>query len=123
MELTWQTAWYESKAWIQRDLGMSGDTLHVHFGLALFLACAFLLRKRRYGMLLAWGVVAVLQALNEILDARDWIIWTGSVNWLETAKDFGTTLFWPTVLLLAWRWVGDRENANRSQTTLREPPA
>ena len=105
MDLTWRNVWFESKALFERELGMSKDLMHVHFGLGLFLIFAVLLRNRRNGMLLAWSIVASLQALNELLDARDWINWTGSVNWSETAKDFGTTLLWPTVILLIWRFV------------------
>lgn len=80
MKLTWRNVWFESKAWLESELGM----------------------------LLAWSIVAGLQTLNELLDARDWINWTGSVNWSETAKDFGATLFWPTVILLSWRWIGPK---------------
>lgn len=108
MNLTWRNVWFESKAWLKSELGMPTDLIHVHFGLGLFLACAVLLRNRRNGMLLAWSIVAGLQTLNELLDARDWINWTGSVNWSETAKDFGATLFWPTVILLSWRWIGPK---------------
>ena len=50
-----------------------------------------------------WNVWFESKALIELLDAWDWINWSGSVNCSETAKDFGTTLFWPTVLLLSWR--------------------
>lgn len=102
MDLTWRNAWFESKAWIKEALGVSEGTLHVHFGLAVFLGFALLLRRRRYGVALAWGILVVLQALNEALDARDWIMWTGKVNWAETFGDFAQTLFWPTVLLGIW---------------------
>ena len=64
-------------------------------------------------MLVAWIVVAALQAINEALDARDWINWTGSVNWSETTKDTIATLFWPTVLLLAWRRIGKSPSPGR----------
>lgn len=106
MELTWRNIWFESKALLKHQLGLSTDLMHVHLGLGLFLVCAVVLRTRRNGMLLAWIIVVGLQTFNELLDARDWINWTGSVNWSEAAKDFGATLFWPTVLLLSWRWVG-----------------
>ncbi|WP_417525558.1 hypothetical protein [Marinovum sp.] len=106
MELNWETVWYESKAWIEGELGMSSDLLHVQIGLAVFLACVLLLRTRRNGVLIAWCLVAGLQTVNEAFDARDWIIWTGSVNWPETAKDCSLTLFWPTIFLVTWRWTG-----------------
>lgn len=106
MDLTWKNFWFESKALIERELGVLRDQTHVHFGLFVFLLMSFLLRNRRHGMLVAWIVVAALQAINEALDARDWINWTGSVNWSETTKDTISTLFWPTVLLLTWRRIG-----------------
>ena len=62
-------------------------------------------------MVLAFGIVAGVQTVNEILDARDWINWTGTVNWAETIKDFVATLFWPSVLVLTWRFIGHRRNA------------
>lgn len=105
MDLNKRNFWFEGKAWLREEIGVQSDQLHVHFGLFVFLAFAILLRNRRYGMLLAWGIVASFQAINEAFDARDWINWTGTVNWSETTKDSVATLFWPTVLLLTWRWV------------------
>ena len=105
MDLTGKNFWFEGKALIESELGVLRDQAHVHFGLFVFLLISFLLRNRRHGMLVAWIVVAALQAINEALDARDWINWTGSVNWFETAKDSIATLFWPTVLLLTWRRI------------------
>lgn len=105
MELNSRNFWFEGKAWFESQIGMLNDQLHVHLGLFVFLTRAVLLRRRRHGMILAWTVVAALQATNEAFDARDWINWTGTVNWSETIKDSVATLFWPTVLLLIWRWV------------------
>lgn len=102
MELTWRNFWFEGKDWVSEALGLSKEMLHVHLGLALFLAAALALRTRRRGLLVAWLAVAALQAANEALDARDWIMWTGSVNWAETARDTVATLFWPTVIALIW---------------------
>jgi hypothetical protein len=52
MKLTWRNVWFESKAWLESELGM----------------------------LLAWSIVVGLQTLNELLAARDWINWTGSIK-------------------------------------------
>ena len=106
MELTWQNFWYQLKIWVQFELGMSKDLIHINFGIGAFLTATMFLRKRKYGFLIAWMTVACLQTLNELLDARDWIRWTGVVNWKETAKDYFITLFWPTVMLISWKWIG-----------------
>ena len=111
MDLTWQEFWYKSKILVKEELGMTNDLLHVHFGLAAFIIFAVLFRKYHYGIIMSWLVVVGIQGLNEFLDAKVWVGWTGSVNWLETAKDFIATLFWPTVLILVCKWIGpSREN-------------
>ncbi|MEM6625027.1 MAG: hypothetical protein AAF674_22650 [Pseudomonadota bacterium] len=105
MEITWRNVWFESKAWLETQVGMQSDAMHTHFGLLVFLAFAVLLRHRRYGLLLGWVIVATIQIINEALDARDWINWTGTVNWSETVKDTVATLFWPTLLLVILPWI------------------
>lgn len=93
MDVDWRRVWFESKAWVEVELGVSQDLLHVHVDLFIFLSFAVVLRKRRHGVYLAWGILALLQAVNEALDARDWINWVGVVNWRETVKDMAITLF------------------------------
>lgn len=105
MEISGRTVWFESKGWIEDTLGIAGDQGHVHVGLALFLFAAVLLRRRKHGLLLAWLTVFLVQSVNEALDARDWINWTGTVKWSESARDFAATLFWPSVLCLLGRRV------------------
>ncbi|MFZ5965222.1 hypothetical protein ACOXXX_19940 [Thalassococcus sp. BH17M4-6] len=117
MDLNWKNFWYESKGWLADEFGVVRDQLHVHFGLFVFLFIAMLLRNRRYGALMAWIVVASLQAINEALDARDWMNWTGSVNWGEIASDTIATLFWPTVLLVLWQSLGPRRSHPEVETT------
>lgn len=95
--------WYDAKGWLKDFLDVASDQLHVHIGLAVFLAVALVLRRRRGAPIYAWLCVALVQAANEALDARDWIHWTGTINWPETIKDTVMTLFWPTVLVLIWR--------------------
>lgn len=98
--------WYETKAWFSEFIGIGSDQLHVHVGLAVFLVALYVLRRRRGAVWLAWLTVLAVQGVNEALDAVDWINWTGRVNWPETARDFATTLFWPTVLVLFLRRGG-----------------
>lgn len=108
MELTSRNFWYESKALLKDLILISEGSMHVHLGLALFVIGALLLRKRKRGLLVAWLCVVVVQMCNELLDARDWINWTGTVNWTEFAKDTVSTLFWPSVLLLVWPLLSRR---------------
>jgi hypothetical protein len=108
MDLTWRNVWFESKALIERELGMSKDLMHVHFGLGLFLALrrAFVEPSQRHTARLEHrGGPAGVERTSS---CPGWINWTGSLNWSDTVKDFGTTLFWPTVLLLSWRWIGPK---------------
>ena len=103
MDFAWEELWYKSKQWLGDGLGMSNDLMHVNFGLCVFLFFAVLFRNFRFGVFVAWLIVAAVQAANEFFDAKVWINWTGSVNWPELVKDFVWTLLWPTVLLIIWR--------------------
>lgn len=105
MQISGRTVWAESKRWIEDTLGIAGDQVHVHIGLAMFLIAAVILRRRKRGLLLAWLIVFFLQGFNEALDAWVWLNWTGTVNWAESARDFAATLFWPSVLCLLGRRV------------------
>lgn len=70
MDLTWRNFWFESKALLGREFGVSNDLMHVHFGLGLFLACAVLLRTRHNGMLLAWSIVVGFRGRAVLLAHR-----------------------------------------------------
>ncbi len=97
-----RTFWFESKDWLKVDLGIEGHHAHIYVGLVLFFAAAMLFRRHKHQMLWAWLFVFVLQSVNELLDARDWIYWTGMVNWSETSADYAATLFWPTTACFTW---------------------
>ena len=100
MELTARNFWFESKSWFREMFGFSTDAAHIHAGLALFLIGALALRRRKHGFVFAWLIVFAAQTVNEALDARDWVMWTGTVNWSEMANDYVLTLFWPSALCL-----------------------
>lgn len=112
MEYSLRNFWFEGKRAVEDVIGLSGAEAHVHIGLALFVIAAVVLRHHRRGILMAWLFVMFAQTVNELLDARDWISWTGTVNWLETALDFLATLFWPTVLGLIWSSVNQKRDPN-----------
>lgn len=80
---------------------MTNAEAHVHFGIGAFLLLALMLRRNPRGLPLAWIGVLALQTGNEVMDAIDWIAWTGGVNWPDAAGEYVKTLFWPSVLALA----------------------
>ena len=100
MELTASNFWFEIKALPREALGFSTNEAHLHIGLALFLIGALVLGRRKHRFVFASLIVAVAQSASEALDARDWVIWTGTVNWPEIARDYFLTLFCPIVLCL-----------------------
>ena len=109
--------WSEAKGAVQEALWLPEPFLHVVVGLAAFLALSRLLKRQRHGALVALALVAAAQCLNEVLDARDWIRWTGRVNWAEAAWDTVLTLALPVALSL-WALVsrvsrGERRGASR----------
>lgn len=94
--------WYEGKQALLDTVGLGTDAAHVLLGIVLFLAAGFLLRRRAYAPALSLGSVAALQAVNEGLDALDWLGWTGTVNWREAVMDTMRTLVAPFILALVW---------------------
>jgi hypothetical protein len=115
--------WYGLKDAVARLFPIPHDMMHGHVGLAIFLLCALLLRRRRHRLALSFVVTAALEIANESLDARDWIVWTGHVNWPETAKDIVDTLLWPSVLLAATRGGRGRRMPGSAAAMPRPAPA
>jgi hypothetical protein len=84
--------------------GLAKDTLHVYFGLALFVAVR-LVWRRRFGWLIAWGVTLMMALGVEWFDMRAEAlrsdIQPDAAHW----HDVWNTMFWPTVLALVGRWL------------------
>jgi len=95
------------KVALSQFLHLSKDALHIHFGLAIFLAAAFLLR-RPAGSWIPWFVLLGLELVNEWLDLRHSNFGLRDIG--ASTKDIVNTMFWPTVLLLAIRsgWIAVR---------------
>src|SRR3546814_18444092 len=98
----------ENKMWLVTASGLDKDALHIYFGLALFLA-ARLIWRRAGGWLIAWGAVLAMACGGEWLDMtseiRNAAIQPDAAHW----HDIWNTPFWPTVLLVAGRWLHPRE--------------
>jgi hypothetical protein len=80
--------------------GLSKDALHIHVGMAIYLALIVFIR--RYPFYTGWAVVLMLACAGEWLDARDDIATFGYWRWEASVHDVSNTLFWPTVLTLGW---------------------
>lgn len=75
--------------------GASHATMHVHVGLALYLAVQLMVRTRR-GSMTALHVVAAAELVNECMDRA----YSGSWNWHDTLSDVVLTLMWPVAITL-----------------------
>ena len=84
--------------------GLAKDALHVHFGLAVFVA-ARLMWRWRYGWAVAWLAALGVTLGGEWLDLRGetlaGALQPDSAHW----HDVWNTMFWPTVLALLGRWL------------------
>ena len=95
-------AWFDFKGWLVEAIGVSTDALHLPLGLLAYLVFAWVLRRRPLGPVWALLPVVILQGLNEVLDARDWWYWTGTISWAEAWTDTLATLALPTALAVSW---------------------
>lgn len=89
---------------IVRQAG-SAALLHVHTGLAIYLATLMVVRTRR-GAIVALQVVLAAELGNE---AMDWLAASPEWTWSDTISDFVLTLLWPVAITLVgawrrWRW-------------------
>lgn len=84
--------------------GLGKDALHVHVGLALFVATRLAWRWRG-GWLAAWTVALAAALTGEWLDAieevRIGLPMPDEAHW----HDIWNTMVWPTVLLFVGRWL------------------
>lgn len=103
--------WYQIKSWIGHFISLSHDAMHVHVGLLIFFAVAWFFRRNQRRLQIAWTLTLAIALLNEVLDGYDWIVWTGTINWIESLKDITNTMFWPTVAVLAWTYRGRARRA------------
>jgi hypothetical protein len=85
---------------LEVTLHLSRDALHVHVGLMIFLACAWLYRGPRR-LLLAFGTLLGLCVLGEVADLSEPFRHGYRLNWLASGKDIVNTMFWPGLWLLA----------------------
>ena len=99
--------WIYVKSYLSLWLGVPDDVLHIFAGLAILTAGALLLRRAPWDWR-PWLMVLVAESANEAYDLLQTAYSTGEGNWPSAGHDFGMTLFWPTVILVLFRWLATR---------------
>lgn len=87
------TAFHIAKDSIAQNFGVSHQVLHIHAGLAIYLATQLVLGTRR-ASLAALGVVFCAELANELVDFS----FHGQLIIADTIEDIIATLFWPSLL-------------------------
>ncbi|HEX2762672.1 MAG TPA: hypothetical protein VHM92_02340 [Allosphingosinicella sp.] len=105
------SSWYsEAKTGIEAWTGLDKDALHIHAAILLYLLIAVVLRRRA---LWAWLAVLLVELANEALDLREQyqagiqLDWSEALRlgWREAAKDVWNTMLWPSLFLVAARYL------------------
>jgi hypothetical protein len=91
------------KSAIVSATGLSRDALHIYAGLTAQLVSAAIWR-RPLGSIAPWLVVLFLALIVELMDMGNDIVTLGYWRWAGSLNDLFNTVFWPTVLLLYFRF-------------------
>jgi hypothetical protein len=101
--------------------GASHATMHVHAGLAIYMAVQLLTRERR-GSMVALNTVFAAEVANEVMDR----FVHGAWNWSDTLNDVFLTMLWPVVITLVSQYRRRRfmreEEARRALQALALAP-
>ena len=103
--------WYNMKSWVADSISLSHDVMHVHVGLLVFFALLWLFRRHQRRLTVAWTLTLAATLFNEALDGYDWIVWTGTINWMESLKDTLNTMFWPAIVALMLKYRSASETS------------
>ncbi|WP_159754199.1 hypothetical protein [Sphingomonas sp. 8AM] len=94
---------YLYKSLIDQIVALAGSAalLHVHVGMAIYLATLMVVRQRRGGVV-ALQVVFAAELGNELMD---WLAASPQWSWSDTISDVVLTLMWPAGItaINAWR--------------------
>ena len=99
--------WIYWKSYLSLYLKMSDDQLHIHVGLILLVAAAFVLRRPPWHWL-PWLAVALTESVNEFYDVFQTAYVTDEGNWASAWHDVWLTMLWPTVIVLTFPWLARR---------------
>ena len=92
-------------------LGISKDALHIHLGLAIFVALMLILR-RAPSNLLPWLGVLAFELVNEAMDIFHWHEGAFSFEIGDSLKDLINTMIWPTLIMLAFKVAAVRRTTS-----------
>lgn len=95
-------------------LFLSKDALHIHVGLAIYVA-AMLVFRRGPASMVPWLVVLAFELANELLDGLHHFSF--EVELTAALRDIGNTMLWPTVVLLLARRFGIKEQRRNIETS------
>ncbi len=90
----------------------SAALLHVHVGMAIYLATLLVVRQRRGGTV-ALQVVLAAELGNEVLD---WLAASPQWSWADTISDIVLTLMWPAAITAVNAWRRRRWRKTVAQT-------
>ena len=113
--------WIYWKSWLSLYLKMSDDMLHIHVGLILLIAAAFVLRRPPWHWL-PWLSVAAVEGVNELYDVFQTAYVTDEGNWASAWHDFWLTMLWPTAIALTFPWLS-RHAARRGDSSIPAAPS
>lgn len=100
---------YQSiKLTILEVLDLSKDAIHMHIGLAVFLAAVILWRRGRLDYWSLLPVIFVAVAM-ECLDLRDDMRSLGYMRWSASVHDIVNTTLWPILAVMSSKWLQQRK--------------
>lgn len=97
------------KTQLSELLGITKDALHIHIGLAIFLAVALVFR-RSLASWVPWLALLAFELANELMDVFH--LHNGAIGFEigDSLKDILNTMFWPSVVLIVARWQKRRRS-------------
>lgn len=99
--------WTGDKSWIGEVTGLPDSALHAHFGMAILVLAALILRRAPWDWR-CWLTVLAIETANEVYDLLQPFYPTDEGNLAASWFDMWSTMLWPTVILLTFRWLARR---------------
>ncbi|MBN8806926.1 MAG: hypothetical protein J0I47_01610 [Sphingomonas sp.] len=96
--------WIYYKSWLSLWLHAPDDVLHIHAGLLILVVSAWVLRRPPWDWR-PYIIVVAIESANELYDVFQTAYVTDEGNWASAWHDFWLTMLWPTVILVAFRWL------------------